>query len=425
MGWDQGPYPALDDVVQRVTLADAARTIHEQQIECVYALFQVYDESVWAPAADGVDVGVWTLLRTLLEERARGRIDVPIVFHYGFDVHNLDAAVVRALDGHVFCNEEQVTAWTTPVADGGRGLDLWDGAAVTAVLDGDRPMLEFMGDDFAVPRSTREGAVHTVCIGRPFNIDVRALADRGIHLHVYGNGFDDVSRLLADGVLRSGAARDLRRIREFVHFRTSRQPSALSWAAVQREKIRWVHEFSQYDAGWSYIGTPFGWRPLDDRAAIPNRLATYLLAGLPVVTDRRPGFYRYEELHRLGVDVELVDGDYDALARSLASEVATRTRRDRARAARYAHSFDASIGDLVAVLERARRHYFDCAIGERQAFVDDRQPLLHLTDDVARPPLARWLRRAIRRTRAETVGRVSDLRAHRLARELSSGSGAP
>ena len=41
MGWDQGPYAALDDCVQTIKLDDAARTIAEEQIECVYSLFQV------------------------------------------------------------------------------------------------------------------------------------------------------------------------------------------------------------------------------------------------------------------------------------------------------------------------------------------------------------------------------------------------
>jgi len=425
MEWDQGPYPVLDDVVERITLADAARVIDEHRIECVYGLFQVYDEPTWAPAAEGVELDVWTLLRTLLVERSRGRIDVPFVFHYGFDVHNLDGAVVRALDGHVFCNEELRTSWTTPVADGGCGLDLWDDTAVTAALDGDRPKLEFMGDDFAVPQSTETGAIHTVCIGRPFGIDVRALAERRIHLHVYGNGFDDVSRLLAEGVVRSGGGGDLGGIGEFVHLHPSRQPSGASWAAVRREKAQWVHEFSRYDAGWSYIGAPLPWRPLEDRAAIPNRLATYLLAGLPVVTDRRPGCYRYEELHRLGVDVELVDDDYDALAACLADEVATQARRDRARAVRSGYSFDASIDDLVGALERTRRHYLDQPPAERRTFVDDGRPRLRIAGDVFRAPTARRLRSAVRRVRAETVGRVRDRTVRDLARQLRAGTDPP
>jgi hypothetical protein len=426
MGWDQGPYPALDDVVERITMDDAVRTIDEQQIDCVYALFQVYDTPLWAPVADGVDVGVWTLLRALLDERARGRIDVPMVFHWGFDVHTLDGPVVRALDGHIFCNEELRTYWTTPVAEGGCGLDLWDDDPVTAVLDGDRPKLEFMNDDFTSPLSVEDGQLHTVCIGRPFNIDARALADREIHLHVYGNGFDDVTRMLAEGALRSGTALDGGRIREFVHLHPSRQPTAVTWPEVQAVKARWVAEFSRYDAGWSYVGTPFPWSPLEDRAAIPNRLSTYLLAGLPVITDRRPGLYRYEELHRLGVGIDLVDDDYDALAARLTREVETREQRDRARAVRRGYSFDASIDELVATLEQSRRHYLARTRAERQRGPhDDGRPLIKLA---AGPPRGwrRWTpRRIARRVRAETLGRVHEQRVRQVARELVAETEPP
>ena len=119
MGWDQGPYPMLEDCLRRVMVDDAPRVIAEQEIECVYSLFQVYDEPLWAPPADGVDRGIWSVLRSLLDERARGRIDVPFVFHWGFDVHNLDAGVVRALDGQIFCNRELLTSWTAPLAESG------------------------------------------------------------------------------------------------------------------------------------------------------------------------------------------------------------------------------------------------------------------------------------------------------------------
>ena len=102
MAWDQGPYPALDNCVQTITLEHAARTISEQRIDCVYGLFQVYDAPLWGPRSPGVEHDVWTLLRVLFAERARGTFDVPIVFHWGFDVHNLDGDAVRALDGQIF-----------------------------------------------------------------------------------------------------------------------------------------------------------------------------------------------------------------------------------------------------------------------------------------------------------------------------------
>src|SRR3990172_6297788 len=168
MAWDQGPYPVLDGCVRPVSLADAARTIRDERIECVYSLFQVYDRRLWAPSAPGVAHGICTLLRSLLVERERGVFDVPIVRHWGFDVHNMDLDVVRALDGHVFCNREKHAYWTAPRREGGSGLYVGGDCEVVEFLDGDRPKLELMNDRFAERLSDGDGEIHTVCIGRPF-----------------------------------------------------------------------------------------------------------------------------------------------------------------------------------------------------------------------------------------------------------------
>jgi hypothetical protein len=164
------------------------------------------------------------------------------------------------------------------------------------------------------------------------------------------------------------------------------------WADVQQTKARWVEEFSRYDAGWSYIGSPLPWALLDDRGAIPNRLGTYLLAGLPVITDRRPGSYRYDELRRRGVEVELAEGDHDALRAQLEEEVRTRTRSLRARSEREAYSFDASIDSLLGVLERARGCYLAKPHDERTRFQpNSRQRLVHFNTSPHRSTVAKGL----------------------------------
>ena len=421
MGWDQGPYAALDDCVQTITLDDAARTIAEQRIECVYSLFQVYDAPLWDAPSAGVEHDVWTLLRALLAERAHGTIDVPIVFHWGFDVHNLDGAVVRALDGQIFCNVEQWIHWTTSTSEGGRGLELFDSCDVVAFLDGDRPKLEFMNDDFSERLSAQTGEIHTVCVGRPFNIDSVALARRGIHLHVYGNGFDDVSRMIVRDVGRHGSRRDLRRVREFVHLHPSLQPIGRSWADVRAAKSQWVREFSQYDAGWSYIGAPYPWRALADRSAIPNRVSTYVLAGLPVISDRRPGCYRYDELTRLDINIDLVDSDYEALHARLAAEAARTDKRANALDSRFDYSFDASIEALLGILELTRKRYFDRPLVERRrAIGDDDDPLIRLSPFDTAPAQPSRARRLPARIRAETIDRHVERRTRRLSQDLGT-----
>jgi hypothetical protein len=113
---------------------------------------------------------------------------------------------------------------------------------------------------------------------------------------------------------------------------------------------------------------------LDDRAAIPSRISTYLLAGLPVITDRRPGYFRYEELSRLGVNIDLVDGDYAGLRDRLTAEAGTRERAARAVAGREAYSFDAAIDPLLDALTRARADYFERSPADRTRFVEGGRP---------------------------------------------------
>lgn len=407
MAWDQGPYPALQGCVTPVAPADAARTIREQAIDCVYSLFQVYHPRLWGPAAAGIEHDIWTLLRMLLAERQRGAFDAPIVRHWGFDVQNLARDVARALDGHVFCNREKAAYWTTPVRAGGCGIDAFEDCVVRAFLDGDRPKLEFMNDDFSEPLSARfdtmAGEIHTVCIGRPFGIDYIGAARRGIHVHHYGNSYDDVWRLIARDLPLSGARREAALLQRFVHVHPSLQTTGMDWDGVRRAKSSWVREFSRYDAGWSYIGSPLPWEPLDDRGAIPNRLSTYLLAGLPVISDVRPGYYRYDELTRLGVNIDFTD--LDGLREQLDREVRSREGRRNALRERAGYSFDASIDPLIATLERACADYATRLHHDRVRPRGGRRRLVHFYTS----PNPRALALGLVRDMAHPPRRASDL----------------
>lgn len=358
MAWDQGPYPVLGGDVRTIAAADAPRVIREEGIDVVYSLFQVYDRRIWAPARDGVEAGdAWTVLRFLLAERARGAFAAPIVRHWGFDVHNVDLEVAQALDGHLICNEEKHVFWRTPVAQGGAGIDVLGGCEVLTYLDGDRPKLEFATDRFSPRLSDGDGEPHTVCLGRPFGIDYVAAARAGIHVHVYGNSFDEAWRMIVRDLSPRVARRERALLRRYLHVHRSLQTVGASRADIWAAKTRWVEEFSRYDAGWSYLGRPLPWPDLDDRGAIPNRLSTYVLCGLPIVSDVRPGCVRYEEPRRLGIGIDLGPGGYPALRASLDEEIRTRARSERARAERAGYCFDASIDTLLATLERAREAY--------------------------------------------------------------------
>jgi hypothetical protein len=415
MAWDEGPYQMLEDCVRTVAAEDAARTVATNEIECVYGLFQVYGREHWGPPVAGVEHDVWTVLRSLIGARARGEFDAPIVFHFGFDVHNFDDDVVRSLDGQLVCNREQLTYWTSSPDDGGAGLDLFDDCPVVDFLDGDRPKREFMTDDFAPRLSERTGRIETVCVGRPFNIDYVALARSGINLHLYGNGFDDPAEQVAADLLRRRQGLDADLVRSRLHFHPSLQPSGRSWPEVRAWKSAWVREFSQYDAGWSYVGTPYKWPPLQDAAAIPNRLSTYVLAGLPVISDVQPGRYRDDELVRLEVNVDLEGGDYERLRETLEAEARSGERRRNARAARDGYSFDASIEPLLDFVGRARDRYFDLTPSERRRPVPERPESSGLSVGAGTADDRRGL---VSRARSAPARRLATARQRRIVRQL-------
>jgi hypothetical protein len=359
MAWDQGPYPVLDGLLQEISLNDAPRVIREQKIDCIYGLFQEYDPRLFAPATSAIEHDISALLRILLVERQRGAFDAPIVRHWGFDIHQLDRDVVRALDGHIFCNREKFVYFTERWSRGGAGLSEFHSCNVIEFMDSDRPKGEFMNDDFAQRLSELDRETHTVCVGRPLGINFLAAAHHGIHVHIYGNNYDRVPM--------TGTEDDATTLQRFVHVHPSLQTIGSNWADVKRTKSRWVNEFSRYDAGWSYIGDPVPWKPLENCAAIPNRLSTYILAGIPVIVDKRPGFYRYLEPHRLGAAIDF-DGDYGALRKHLEAERTSRAGAAGARRERNEYSFDATIDSLVGALDRARTEYFARGHAERSRF---------------------------------------------------------
>jgi hypothetical protein len=409
MAWDQGPYAATADCITPIALADAATAIGDRRIDCIYSLFQVYHRRLWGPPADGVEQDVWTVLRTLLAERQRGRFDAPVVRHWGFDVQQMDPVVTRAFDGHVFCNREKRAYWSGAVSQGECGIDAFTDGSIVGFLDSDRPKLEFMNDEVSDPLPRTSGEIHTVCIGRPFGIDYLAAARRGIHVHTYGNDVDNVYRMIARDLSVHGARREGALLRRFLHVHPSRQVSrGASWDEVRRAKAGWVREFSRYDAGWSYIGSPLPWEPLDDRAAIPNRLGTYLLAGLPVITDVRPGSYRYDELARVGVNLDLVHANYDRLRSSLDEEIRTRERRANALRARAGWSFEATIDPLIDGLERTRIAYFARPHRDRAQFTARGSRLFHFSPSPDRPASARALVRRLLDPSAATGASPAD-----------------
>lgn len=166
------------------------------------------------------------------------------------------ARLMRAATGRIFINDE-CRRWFEEAL----------GAEVSAnslIMDGDLPTAHWFDDTFQTRLSARTGEIHTACSGRwkgPHTWE--EFAEAGIHLHIYGDMFHQVS----GGVVtrRAGSG--------YVHLHPTVQPED------------WVRELSQYDAGWLHVLQSghsgdlrsMTWSDLN----LPARLGTYASAGLP------------------------------------------------------------------------------------------------------------------------------------------------
>jgi len=350
MAWEQGPYAFADGIITDLDVESAIDLLRDRKIDIVYSLFQVYDARLWSrEAARGVE-DLWSQLTRLLIARGKGAFDAPIVRHWGFDVHNLDLEIVRALDGQIFCNPQKLRYWTAPRAEGGCGLNLGCERQPIAFMDSDLPSREFMNHRFSPRFSERDGEIHTVCLGRPLGIDLVAAARNGIHVHIYGNEVDDIALIVAQGLGLGSLARLEGLARRYIHLHAPLQPIGGSLDAIRAAKDRWVEEFSRYDAGWSYVKHPLPWPRLEDEAVIPNRHGTYLLAGLPIIIEQLPGYYRYDTLRDCGVAIDFIGRDYHRLARFLRARTEIDELHQRARRCRAQFTFDATVDKLLDYL---------------------------------------------------------------------------
>ncbi|WP_210502890.1 glycosyltransferase family 2 protein [Nocardioides xinjiangensis] len=138
------------------------------------------------------------------------------------------------------------------------------------VLDGDLPRAEGMVGEQSDLLSARDGEVHTVIAGRPMGPPpevVGALAEAGIHVHVYSEK--------AHHQMRSWVEECRRLAPGHLHLHP------------QVNQSDWVGEFSQYDAGWLHDFTSTNGGDLHaatwDDLNVPARMATLAAAGVPMI----------------------------------------------------------------------------------------------------------------------------------------------
>lgn len=200
MAWEQGPYRFAEGFIRDVTPDNYVEVIKKENIEIIYSLFQTYQPSSWSDDANNSLADIWKTLRRIFFDRARGLFDIPIVRHWGFGICYLDRGVAEAFDGHIFCNRGKYIYFTAPEDEGGLGLSLPLAPERFAFMDGDLPKWEFGNNNFSGKLSGIDGQIHTVCAGRPIGIDYCELARRKMHIHIYGNNFDDIIDMMVSGI---------------------------------------------------------------------------------------------------------------------------------------------------------------------------------------------------------------------------------
>lgn len=260
--------------------------------------------------------------------------EVPFVWHFKEgpficlekgtwpDLHSLYAEA----DGRVYSSEE-MREWFEPLLPDA-------GSRPTLVLDGDLPKREWCAGARSVRLGESTGEIHTVVPGRPIGLHpecVARLKKQRIHLHFYGE--------FTHGQWREWIERASRLAEGYLHLHPH----------VSQD--RWVAELSQYDAGWlHYFESANGGelrRANWDDLNLPARIATYALAGLPMILrDNRPSRVAAQRLlEEWGAGVLV--RSLDELGDKLRDERAMALARERAWASREAFTFDAHAPRLV------------------------------------------------------------------------------
>jgi Glycosyl transferase family 2 len=273
--------------------------------------------------------------------------DLPFVWHFKESPQRslvrgewpMLAELFRTADATLLATEEE-REWVLDALPG--RLD----PTRVGVLDGDLPSGRWLDRPRSPRLSNDDGMPHTVVLGRPLGFDldwVGALADRGIHVHLYGQ----VDAPGPKGSRLAWWSHAVRRAPDRLHLHPVVDPSD------------WVTELSRYDAGWLHRVESHNEGDLRratwDDLNSPARLPILLMAGLPLLVPDNSG-------HRVAVDrIVSAEGtglryrDADDVAALLHDEAGLPAARDAAWAARRRHTFDAHVDRLLAVFDSARR----------------------------------------------------------------------
>lgn len=221
------------------------------------------------------------------------RGNIPFVWHFkegpiysrSFGLWNKLIELYEEADGSIYINET-IRRWFA--------LYQRRQAPKTLVFDSDLPPAEWFKGERSPLLSDSDGEMHTVIAGRLLGIGPQAietLAAQHIHLHVYGDVFQNQSRMALDEAQALAPG--------YVHLHPNCPAE------------QWVSELSQYDAGWLHYFSSSNQGNLMRANWIdincPARMATYAVAGLPMIMHDNTGHLvhhqQYLETHGMAVPI--------------------------------------------------------------------------------------------------------------------------
>lgn len=230
-------------------------------------------------------------------------------------------------DGQIFSSPEMRDWFDTVVP----GLST---TKPTHVLDGDLPKRDWLQQERSARLSALDGEVHTVVPGRPIGLHphcVQALAERGVHLHFYGDFTHGQWKQWIDKT-RSLAPRHLH-----LH--------------ANVDQSRWVQEFSQYDAGWLHAFHSVNGGELRranwDDLNYPARMATLAAAGLPMIQQSNKGAIVATQTLAQHLEVGVFYEQWDELAATLKNAATMQSLRESVWSQRALFTFDHHVPALV------------------------------------------------------------------------------
>jgi len=231
--------------------------------------------------------------------------------------------------GRIFLNEiaEQWYNQFLPVSD-----------APTMIMDGELPKKDYFKDSFMPKLSDTIGGIHTVVTGRMIGIsedDIKALAKKDIHIHLYTQNY-------YEGNNREGFVKLAPN-----HFHVHQHVFA----------DQWTEELSRYDAGWLHCHKSSNggnmlittWDDLN----LPARISTYAAAGLPIILPDNSGNVVASNNVAEKYNIGLLYKDRDELVNLLQDEVKTRRCTNNMLKCRTEFSFDYHIPRLVEFFRTA------------------------------------------------------------------------